>query len=121
MKIFIYLLFYFISTLSIIVSCIVTYSLVLLFTIPLLPFLTNLEQSSQLVKDYGVPGIFLFCIPFFIFLFQVMQDFNYHIIHKLGFWAKAIPKFSRRGFTIPDFYHLSLHGHSLQEKSKKSK
>lgn len=121
MRAFIYLIFYSISVISIIVSCVVTYFLVLLFTKPLLPLLTNLEQSSQLMKDYGVTGIFLFCIPLFIFLFQVMQDFNYHIIHKLGFWAKAIPKFSRRGFTIPDFYNLSVHSHSLQEKAKKSK
>lgn len=118
MKIFIYLLFYFISILSIIIGCIGSYFFTILFTIPFLP---NLEVSSRLIKDYGLIGILLFGIPLFIFIFQIGQDLNYQIIHKFGFWARAAPKSSYRGFTVPDFYKPSLYDQVSREKIKKAK
>lgn len=115
-KIVVYFLFFGISVLAIILA-----GLSSLFFMGILLIREVLLYSYHFSEDIVAVALVLIAIPLWLFFFQFFQDINYRVIHLTGYWAYSKPRFSRRGFTIPNFYETKFQNDSMRRNIQKSK
>lgn len=114
-KLWIYLLFYSLTCVSIVAS-----GILLLLVFGILSIRVSLMQYWGLSENIVAVILALMAIPMYVFIFQISQDVNYHIIHQLGYWATSRPRASYRGLTIPNFYERHLHNSQIKTSIQKA-
>ncbi|WP_423363518.1 hypothetical protein [Mycoplasma sp. P36-A1] len=115
-KFLIYTLFYILSLTSIIISSLISYFLSCTIT-----FIITSYLEIQISETISVILILVTFFPFFVAIFQMMQDLNYAIIHKLGYWARSYTKYSYRSFSFPQFYEKIYNTPEMSLAISKSK
>lgn len=78
----------------------------------------------ELFRIYGdTPEVMvvLTFLCFFILFFQLLQDLNYGIIHKIGYWARDTPMIESRGINYPYFYEKNERDKDMEKSINKAK
>lgn len=114
-KIGIYILFYLLTLLSLGISILLAF----LGVTTLIGFLEGFDTLT-LSENAETFLLFLLGTPVFVFCFQLLQDANYWVIHRLGYWAQSEPAYYRRGVSLPRFYEAKEQSPKLKASIAKA-